>query len=69
MTSAITPLLLTVEQAGQLLGGMGVGRVYEELINTGEVPTVKIGRRRRIRYADLEQWVKSLPADTPASPA
>lgn len=67
--ATVPPLMLTVEQAAKEIG-MGVGRFYEELINTGEVPTVKIGHRRRVRYADLAKWAAELPADSPAaSPA
>jgi excisionase family DNA binding protein len=45
-------LLLTVTEAGELLGIKRT--LMYELISTGAIPTVLIGRLRRIRPADLE---------------
>jgi excisionase family DNA binding protein len=45
--------------------GISRSKLYE-LLNEGEVPSVKIGRRRLIRVADLNQWLSSLPLQTPA---
>jgi excisionase family DNA binding protein len=45
-------LLLTVTEAAAMLG---IGRtLMYELIGTGAIPSVQVGRLRRIRPADLE---------------
>jgi excisionase family DNA binding protein len=54
-------LLLTPEETAQQLRIARV-RVFE-LIKTGALPSVKIGSSRRIRAADLEKYVASLPAE------
>ena len=52
-------LLLTVEQAAHLLG---VGRtLMYELLRTGQVTSVRVGRLRRIRPADLAAYAEELP--------
>lgn len=56
-------LLLTVTEAGELLGVKRT--LMYELIRTGVIPTVQIGRLRRIRPADLESYVASLAAVEP----
>jgi excisionase family DNA binding protein len=49
------PLLLTPEQAFNLIG---VGRSHGyKLLASGEIPSLKLGRLRRIPRAALEQWV------------
>jgi excisionase family DNA binding protein len=57
-------LLLTVEEAAQSLG---IGRtLMYALISSGEVLSVRVGRLRRLRPADLESYAASLataPAD------
>ena len=51
-------LLLTVEEAADCLS---VGRTYMfDLIAKGHVPSVRIGKLRRIRPEDLERYVSSL---------
>ena len=51
-------LLLTVEEAADCLC---VGRTYMfDLITRGVVPSIRIGKLRRIRAEDLEQYVSSL---------
>ena len=51
-------LLLTVEEAADCLC---VGRTYMfELIAMGVVPSVRLGKLRRIRPEDLERYVASL---------
>lgn len=51
-------LLLRVEEAAELLG---LSRAYVyELLGTGAIPSVKIGRSRRIRPADLDAFVAGL---------
>ena len=56
-------LLLTVTEAGELLGVKRT--LMYELIKTGLIPTVQIGRLRRIRPSDLESYVASLAAVQP----
>jgi excisionase family DNA binding protein len=41
----------------------GVSRAFFfELIRRGEVPTVKLGRRRLVRIEALRSWLKGLEA-------
>lgn len=51
-------LLLSVVDAASLLG-IGRTKVYE-LIATGELTAVSIGRARRVRASDLERFVEQL---------
>jgi excisionase family DNA binding protein len=54
------PTLLTVEEAAQ---GLRIGRtLMYELISTGAVVSVQVGRLRRIRPADLDAYVAELAA-------
>jgi excisionase family DNA binding protein len=54
-TSAEQPLLLTVPGAARLLS---VSRDYVySLMRRGDLPSVKIGRTRRIKRADVEAWL------------
>jgi excisionase family DNA binding protein len=57
----ITPLLLTVRQAGQLLG-IGRSTVYE-LMETGEIRSVKRGASRRIPLKAVHEYIDRLLAD------
>ena len=51
-------LLLTVEEAAARLC---VGRTYMfDLVGTGVVPSIRLGKLRRIRVEDLERYVSSL---------
>ena len=53
-----TRLLLTVSEAARRLG---IGRtLMYELISTGQVASVRVGRLRRIRPADLEAYANNL---------
>lgn len=52
------PLLLSVMEGARLLG-ISRTKAYEFVLS-GELPTVKIGRLRRIRRGDLEAFVASL---------
>ncbi len=53
-----TALLLTVEETSVLLS-LGRTKVYE-LIATGDLATVRIGRSRRIPRQAVERYVSSL---------
>lgn len=54
------PVLLSVyPDTGQALGGLGRTKVYE-LIASGELRTVKIGRRRFVPASAVEEYVARL---------
>jgi excisionase family DNA binding protein len=56
-------LMLTVEEAAELLGIKRT--LMYGLLSTGAVKSVQIGRLRRVRRVDLEEYVTQLvPADT-----
>jgi excisionase family DNA binding protein len=48
-------ILLTVEGAARRLG-MSRGAIYPRVIS-GEIPSIKIGKSRRIPIAQLDAWV------------
>ena len=52
------PLLLTPEQAAELLA-VGRTTIYD-LMRVGALPSVKIGRSRRIPAGELEGYVAGL---------
>jgi excisionase family DNA binding protein len=54
-------LLVRVEEAARLLG-LGRSKTYE-LLASGELPAVRIGRARRISIASLEGWVSRKVAE------
>jgi excisionase family DNA binding protein len=57
-------LLYSVEEAAQLLG---IGRTFMfELVAAGQVASLKIGRRRKIPSAALDDYVRRLAADQTA---
>jgi excisionase family DNA binding protein len=49
-------LLLTVKEAGEVLS-IGRSKMYD-LLGSGAIPSVCIGRSRRVRISDLETFVK-----------
>ncbi|NNN08970.1 MAG: helix-turn-helix domain-containing protein [Acidimicrobiaceae bacterium] len=51
----VQKLLLTVPEAGQALA-ISRSKVYE-LLESGSMPSVYIGRSRRIRVSDVEAFV------------
>ena len=53
-------ILATPEEAAKALR-LGRSKVYE-LIETGELKSIKIGRSRRIRWNDLTAYVDALAA-------
>lgn len=56
----MNPVLLPVyPDAGKALGGLGRTKVYE-LITSGELRTVKIGRRRFVPASAVEEYVARL---------
>ena len=55
-------LLLRVDEAADALG-LGRTKVYE-LVMSGEIASVKIGRARRVPLDALKHWVRSRQAPT-----
>jgi len=49
-------LLLRVPEAAEQLG-IGRTKIYE-MISTGELPTIRIGRAVRISASALQKWVE-----------
>ncbi len=60
MSAATAKLLLTVEEAADLLN-IGRTTVYA-LIRTGQITSVRVGRLRRLRPADIEAYTAHLTA-------
>ncbi len=54
-------LLVTAEDAAALLS-LGRSTVYQ-LIRAGRIPSVRVGRTRRIAFAALEAFVAELEQD------
>ena len=54
-TTSLKPLSLTVREACRIIGIKDT--TFWELIKTGKVKTVMIGRRRLVVYASLEALV------------
>ena len=60
-------LLVTVEAAAQRLG-LSRGTVYP-LVLSGDIPSIKIGRARRIPVDELEAWIeRKLDIQAPQEP-
>ena len=57
----MTAVLLTVEDAAQALA-LGRTKIYE-LLDAGELRSIKIGRARRIPVDALHEFVRSVDAD------
>jgi excisionase family DNA binding protein len=60
MANEVPRLLLTVEEAARRLG-ICRSKMFE-LIRTGEIESVQIGRLRRITPSALEEYVRDLSA-------
>ena len=56
----LEPLLLSVEEAAEVLR-LGRSTLYE-LIASGEIPSLTIGRSRRVPLAALKEWVAARTA-------
>lgn len=50
------PLLVNLKEAGRLLGGIGMTKVYD-LLKKRELPFVKIGRSTRIELAGILAFI------------
>ncbi len=55
-------LLLKPMEAAETLG-IGRSRMYE-MLATGEIPSVRIGRSIRIQVKVLNEWIKEREANT-----
>jgi excisionase family DNA binding protein len=53
--------LLTISEASRFLG-IGRSFLYSNLLTTGEIPTVRLGRAVRIPKASLDEYVARLTA-------
>ena len=58
------PLLLRAEEAAKLLS-LGRSTVFQ-MLATGELPAVRVGRAVRVPRAALEQWVRERSGEAPA---
>ena len=56
--SAVSPLLLSVEEAARMLR-IGRTRAYE-FVMSGRIVSVKLGRRRLVVRSSLEEFVSGL---------
>lgn len=52
------PAMLRIEEVARRIG-LSRSKTYS-LITTGELPSVSIGRSRRVRSADLDRWIDGL---------
>lgn len=50
-------LVLTVEEAREALGGVSQATIFR-LMQSGDLRSFKVGRLRRIAWADLEDYVQ-----------
>ena len=60
--------LLRVPEVRERLGRASQEAVYK-LIRSGDLPSFTLGRSRRIRESDLEQFIASLSVDRPGDVA
>ena len=61
-----TTQLLDLTEARAVLGGIGRTKLYE-LVGTGELRTVKIGRRRFVPVQAIEEYVQGLSGAEPVA--
>ncbi len=61
MPHSVQKLTLSVEEAGRVLG-IGRNKAYEAA-RTGQIPTIRIGKRILVPVAALERMLESLPVD------
>jgi excisionase family DNA binding protein len=50
------PLLMTVDQVAEALGGLSRGTIFT-LLREGEIRSCRVGRRRLVRPEDLAAYV------------
>jgi len=61
-TLEISLRLLDIEQSRKFLGGIGTTKLYE-LVNSGHISPVHIGRRTFFVQRELERFVSKLAGD------
>lgn len=54
----LEPLAVDIPKACRLTG-LGRSKLYE-LLSAGEIPSVKVGKRRVVPVASLRQWLAKL---------
>ena len=60
MANDLEPLLLSIPETGRLLG---IGRTYAyELVASGKIASVRIGKRHLVTRAEVQRFVDSLAA-------
>lgn len=59
----VTPLLHDITTVQKLLGGVSRSMVYE-LFASGELKSVKLGKRRLVTHIEAVRYAKSLEAAT-----
>jgi excisionase family DNA binding protein len=52
----IQPLVFTLDQVLELVPGLSRSELFRQ-IRTGNLPSLKVGRKRAIRRQDLERWI------------
>jgi excisionase family DNA binding protein len=57
------PLLYSVEEVGKLIG-FGRTLTYE-LVRSGEIPSIIVAGRKRVRREALEAWIESQARSAP----
>jgi excisionase family DNA binding protein len=62
----LEPLAVDIPEACRLTG-LGRSKLYE-LLSAGDIPSVKIGKRRVVPVASLRQWLAKL-SNSPAQGA
>lgn len=65
LEASIEPLLVRVEEAARLLS-LSRSTLYE-MMDAGELPSVRRGTARRIPVAALREWIARQTAPIPAS--
>ena len=61
MENGTAPLLISVEEAGKLLG-IGRGLAYQ-LVQEEKLPTIRLGRRILVSRQHLEAWIEQEVSD------
>lgn len=62
MDNRMEKLLLTIDEAAELVG-LGRSKLYE-LVRTGQIDSVKIGRARRVHIAAVRAFVDRLQSES-----
>lgn len=50
--------LLSVSRASELLGGIHIMTIYR-MVSTGELPSIRFGRRVMFKRSDLVKWINN----------